>query len=264
MNISSILGHIALLSDQLRYLIPFESLGSSDSFPETLGDPTNRDKSYRRMYQYFLRKCPRQIKNHRNYFKQENRGFGEDAFHAMWWLLIAEYQPKSCLEIGVYRGQVISLWSLIAKMKGIELSISGISPFTPAGDAVSKYSSGLDFYKDTLDSFERFGLPPPNLLAAYSNDAKAVKFIEDRQWDLIYIDGSHDYEIALADYKTCIANLASNGLLVIDDSSLYTNYNPPRFAFKGHPGPSRIVSEYALNQLSFLGAVGHNNIFRKT
>jgi hypothetical protein len=70
--------------------------------------------------------------------------------------------------------------------------------------------------------------------------------------------------VALADYEACVANLADGGLLVMDDSSLYTEYRPPRFAFAGHPGPSRVVQERAMKELRFLGGVGHNNVFIKT
>ena len=53
---------------------------------------------------------PFSIINHRVYFSKEFRGFGEEAFHSMWYLLLSEFKPKNCLEIGVYRGQIISLW----------------------------------------------------------------------------------------------------------------------------------------------------------
>ena len=40
--------------------------------------------------------------------------------------------------------------------------------------------------------------------------------------------------------------------------SLQTNFSPPLFSFAGHPGPSRVAAEFAMKQLKFLGAVGHN------
>src|SRR5213594_2352008 len=43
------------------------------------------------------------IREHRRYFAQKGRGFGEDAFHAMWFLLFEQLKPKRALEIGVYR-----------------------------------------------------------------------------------------------------------------------------------------------------------------
>jgi hypothetical protein len=49
----------------------------------------------------------------------------------------------------------------------------------------------------------------------------------------------------------------------MDDSSLFTEYKPDNSSFAGHPGPSRIVTERAMLELSFLGGVGHNNVFIK-
>lgn len=70
--------------------------------------------------------------------------------------------------------------------------------------------------------------------------------------------------VALTDYLLCKDALADGGLLVMDDSSLNTDFIPPTFSFAGHPGPSRVVQERAMKELRFLGGVGHNNVFQKT
>lgn len=222
-----------------------------------------RNELYAYMHHYFHHRCPTEVRQHRAFFKQEHRGFGEDAFHAMWFTLLREFKPVQCLEIGVYRGQVVSLWGLIAKLNNFACEVHGISPFSPAGDKLSTYLTNLDYLQDTLASNRHFALPEPDFLKAFSTDPKAIDFIKSRRWDLIYIDGNHDYEVALADYEVCRDNLADGGLLVMDDSSLYTDYQPPKFSFAGHPGPSRVVQELAMKELRFLGGVGHNNVFQK-
>jgi hypothetical protein len=231
------------------------------SFSEAARRFADRNRKHAYMHHYFSQLCPRPVKEHRNYFTQESRGFGEDAFHAMWYLLFKEFRPVRCLEIGVYRGQVISLWALLARLFEFPCLIHGISPFTPAGDHVSTYLADIDYKADTIKNHEAFGLPPPSLLKAYSTDEEARTLIRSEVWDLIYIDGNHDYEVVLADYEVCKDSLAEGGLLVVDDSSLYTNYRPPFFSFAGHPGPSRIARDRAMYEMQFLGAVGHNNIF---
>jgi len=233
------------------------------SFSEAAHRFPDRNQQHAYMHHYFSQLCPQAVKDHRNYFKQESRGFGEDAFHAMWYLLLREFQPTNCLEIGIYRGQVVSLWALLSHLFDFPCRIHGISPFTPAGDQVSTYLANIDYMADTIKNHEAFALPLPNLLKAYSTDEEALALIRSKAWDLIYIDGSHDYQVALADYEVCKDNLSDGGLLVMDDSSLYTNYRPPLFSFAGHPGPSRIVQERAMHEMQFLGAVGHNNIFIK-
>lgn len=223
-----------------------------------------RNELYAYMHHHLHNLSPAIVREHRRYFQQERRGFGEDAFHAMWFTLLREFQPKECLEIGIYRGQVISLWALIARELGFACEAYGISPFTSAGDEISTYMGSIDYLEDTLLNHRHFGLPEPKLLRAFSTDPEALELIRSRRWNLIYIDGNHDYEIAFADYQVCRDNLAGGGLLVMDDSSLYTEYKPPQFSFAGHPGPSRVVQEHAMKELRFLGGVGHNNVFLKS
>ncbi|OGI07278.1 MAG: hypothetical protein A2Y40_05425 [Candidatus Margulisbacteria bacterium GWF2_35_9] len=223
----------------------------------------SRNKLHAYMHHYFYHNCPYYIQKHRKYFRAENRGFGEDALHSMWYLLFREIQPKHCLEIGVYRGQVISLWALIAKENGYNIEISGISPFSSIGDSVSTYMRDIDYYEDVLASFKYFDLSPPNLVKALSTDKEAISYISEQEWDLIYIDGSHDFETALADYQLCHKYLKVGGILILDDASLWTDYIPLPFSFGGHPGPSKVAREYAEKEMRFIGAVGHNNIYKK-
>ena len=196
--------------------------------------------------------------------QQEHRGFGEDAFHSMWWQLIRRFRPANFLEIGIYRGQTISLVSLISKIEGITCQAHGISPFSSAGDSVSEYLRKIDYLEDTLGNFRHFSLPEPALLKAYSTDSEAVAKIRETSWDCIYIDGNHDYDIVKKDWEVCSESLAPGGIVVLDDSGLTTEYKPPRFATGGHPGPSRLASEIDRNAFKEILQVGHNRVFQKT
>jgi cephalosporin hydroxylase len=233
------------------------------SLTQAVASYPDRNALYAYMHHHYRHLCPSYIGEHRSYYSLEQRGFGEDAFHAMWYLLLRQFQPAKCLEIGVYRGQVISLWSLIAKNLGFPCEVHGISPFTPIGDAVSNYRVEVDYRQDVLSSFAHFGLAEPLLLEALSSDAAAIKQVSENSWDLIYVDGGHDFETALADYQLCKNNLTANGILILDDASLGTDYAPPSFSFAGHPGPSRVAREYADKEMRLLGAVGHNNVYQK-
>jgi cephalosporin hydroxylase len=233
------------------------------SLREAIDHYPNRNELHQYMHHYFHHLCPKEIRQHRAYFAVNNRGFGEDAFHAMWWLLFCEFKPKTCLEIGVYRGQVISLWALCTMLLSYPCNVHGISPFSDAGDDVSLYQKHIDYYTDTLISFQKFRLPSPTLINAYSTDPAAVEHVRSFSWDLIYIDGCHDYEVALADYRLCQEALRPGGILVLDDSSIGTTFHPPRFSFGGHPGPSRVLQEFAMKEMYFIGGIGHNNILMK-
>ena len=51
---------------------------------------------------------------------------------------------------------------------------------------------------------------------------------------------------------------------MLDDASLYANYKAPFFAFKGHPGPSKVAEEIKENpHFKEVLRVGHNRVFEK-
>ena len=224
-------------------------------------------------YKYFdklFEFLPDKIIAHRIYFEQENRGFGERAFHSAWYWLLRNYFANSnhinFLEIGVYRGQTLTLLPLIAETIGIRLDSFGLSPMDSSGDDVSLYKN-ISYIDDIGINAEVFNVSKCiNTFKAYSNEAKGIEFIRSKSWDLIYIDGSHDYEIVFSDYKNASEALTYGGVLVFDDSSLFYK-KLPRYeglpGFIGHPGPSRVVEEIPLDNLIHILTVGHLNFFLK-
>lgn len=224
----------------------------------------NPDAFYLRCFRYFHFRLPEELRRHRRYFSAARRGFGEEAFHTMWFLLFREFRPANFLEIGVYRGQSLSLSALLQKRNGLPENVTGISPFEAVGDSVSRYREGTDYLADTLKNFEFFSLSKPRLLKAYSTDPTAVELIASRPWDCIYIDGNHDYEVVRADWGICAASMKPGGVIVLDDSGLGTNYHPPIFATGGHPGPSQVAREIKRSDFREILQVGHNRVFQKT
>jgi len=234
---------------------------SLEDWERSLSDPTNY---YLDCVRYFYSPhFPSELKRHRQYFLQDQRGFGEDAFHVMWWMLYRKMRPKRFLEIGVYRGQTISLAALLHRTLGIDGYITGISPFSSAGDAVSTYREHLDYFQDTQLNFRAFGLPAPELVRVYSTDPIAANRIREDEWDAVYIDGNHDYEVARADWSACSASIKSDGFIVLDDAALGTAYKPPLFATAGHPGPSLLAAEIDATGFREILRVGHNRVFQK-
>lgn len=229
------------------------------NFQNSIRYPT---EYYITAYRYFHLFLPKALRDHREYFQQEKRGFGEAAFHTMWYLLYQKYNFKNFLEIGVYRGQVMSLISYLAKIYNKSIDIYGISPFDKSGDEVSKYVD-IDYIGDIFKNFEIFSLQRPNLTNAYSTDLAAMDLISSRYWDCIYIDGSHDYEIVVKDWSLCSQYTKEGGIIIIDDSALYTDYKPTPFSFKGHPGPSKAADEVDKSKFKEILKVGHNRVFQK-
>lgn len=223
----------------------------------------NQNEVYNYFHHYFWNKSPHWLIEHREYFKTDFRGFGEDAFHAMWYFIFKEFSPQKALEIGIYRGQVISLWGLISEKLNVNSDIRGISPFSPAGDQVSVYLKNINYYDDVIKNCSHFNKKLPQLYRGYSTDKEMIAKIESEKWDLIYIDGNHDYEIVKKDFEICSNSLNKNGLIVLDDSSLYTEFKPKSYATAGHPGPSRLAQEIDLSNFEEILAVGHNRVFKK-
>jgi hypothetical protein len=215
-------------------------------YPHIGAGQKNRNITYLRFLSDYSSRIPKEIKRHREYYCQNQRGFGEDAFHSAWFRFFEVTRPVNCLEIGVYRGQTISLWALLGKSMNFAPNIYGISPLSDVGDEHGTYLK-LEYTKDIESHFEYFRLPQPTLLRASSTDEIAISMIQNNIWDLIYIDGSHEYETAKKDYENAKIGLKLGGYLVLDDSSLNTNYYPqtPK-STRGWPGPSRVFDEISL------------------
>lgn len=222
----------------------------------------NRTLIYNYTHHYFWNLAPDWLRNHRIYFRNGNKGFGEDAFHTMWYYLLNHLKPKNVLEIGVYRGQTISLFGLISKNIGFECNIYGISPFSNAKDSVSDYIE-IDYYEDTLKNIGNFNLNNIKLKKGFSNDKEMIEFIDSILWDLIYIDGNHDYDVVFEDFNNCARNLNIGGVIVLDDSALYTDFLNPSYSTKGHPGPSKMALNIDSNYFEEIFAIGHNRVFKK-
>jgi SAM-dependent methyltransferase len=201
------------------------------------------------------------LKAHRRYFVREKRGFGEDPFHSMWLSLFEEFRFSNCLEIGVYRGQTLSLWRLLQEKLGIDGTVTGCTPLTELGDLYSKYST-IDYRADIHANFEAVGAKQPILIPFASQSPEAKQALDDSSFDLAYVDGSHNFSDVLEDIKTSKKILRPGGILVLDDAALYLGYTPMLGAFGGHDGPSRAAISGEVAGLNLLGTCGHNVVFQ--
>lgn len=239
---------------------PREFDGSRETWETSIESPT---EFYLATVRYFHFELAKSLREHRAYFVTNGRGFGEDAFHVQWAFLVKALRPRLFLEIGVYRGQVLSLVALLQREFGIDGKVVGISPFQPVGDSVSTYLQSIDYQADTLENFKKFGLSEPELVTAYSTDSLARERVLTHEWDAIYIDGNHDYAVAKADWELCASALRPGGVIILDDAGLDTAFRPPPFSTAGHPGPSRVATEVDRTLFDEILQVGHNRVFQK-
>lgn len=242
--------------------------------PDTLEDILNLNNvdNYSSMFYYFHKYLDKDLKQLRGYFNSEFRGFGEDAFFSIWYFIFSLKKPVNILEIGVYRGQSLALFRKLSNKNNIDANIYGISPLNNLGDEYSDYLN-IDYQADIYASFEKFNLNKPNLVKGLSQDQEIIDFIKSKKWDLIYVDGSHDFDVVINDLYVSIESLNVGGVLAVDDSNKNKNYDykyiENKFGIRssdGHSGPTKALDK-VLNErkdIKKLISIGHINFIIKT
>jgi predicted O-methyltransferase YrrM len=245
----------------------------------------HNDALHRELTQY-TRQDPL-LSEHRQHIEQNKLGFGDAAFHSMWRCLLtaaaSRFGAVRALEIGVFKGQVVSLWSLLARELKLDVQVSAISPL--AGQPLPRSALWVrfryqfdrrfrarvdngDFYADedyeglVRGLFEHFGLQfdRVTLHRALSTDPALLRTLGAERYHLIYVDGDHTFEGASHDFKHFGPKVIPGGWLVADDAGC----DLPGTAFwKGHEAVSRAVR--TLPSLGFRNVlnVGHNRVFER-
>jgi hypothetical protein len=216
------------------------------------------------------------LKEHRDWVEQNEYGMNDRPHHAMW-SAIVETMPNifTALEVGVYRGQVVSLWGLIAKHLGKTPFIFGVSPFAGTNDTVNSYSKSLNYLDNVKTIFDRFQVPFDwfTPIKGMSQQQDVIEEAENyAPYDIIYIDGGHEYESVRQDIENYATMLDKGGILVMDDASC--NLNMPPFSqdkgynrcWAGVQTVSDAVRDFLEPRTDFVHrfAVGHNRVFEKT
>ena len=227
------------------------------------------------------------LKEHRLHMENHALGFGDAAFHSMWAILLraatARFRTINALEIGVYKGQVISLWALLARELCLQLKIDAITPLTgkplPRKTLLRRIRYNLssrfreqiavgNFYTDINyagvigDVFKHFDLDVGDVTfyRGYSTDPDILKQLQHKCYHVVYVDGDHSYEGAMHDFLNFGPKVALGGWLVADDASFDL---PGNSFWKGYKPVARACS--TLPALGFKNVlnVGHNRIFER-
>lgn len=193
-------------------------------------------------------------------------GCGEIPFSWSWYLLINEMSDDfKYLEIGVYKGRILALIKLLSNLLHKNVKIWGITPLSTAGDKYSRYDRE-DYLKAIKTSFERSNVSSETtqIIKGLSQDEDVIQRAnENMHYDIIFIDGCHDYDVVCLDIQNYSKMLKKGGYLVMDDASLYL---PDAYGnFLGHPDVGKAIIDKLDNNDEFvhLYAVGHNRIWRK-
>lgn len=231
------------------------------------------------------------LKAHRDHIEAHQLGFGDRAFHYMWYLLLQDVTASGgtpdLLEIGVYKGQVISLWSVIARQLQHPVRITAVSPlegnFSNSKLINNRYVRRLlwlfsrkhreqfsvgnhylkvDYRKIISDLFRHFGedLDTVKLHKGFSNDPAIFAELSKQRYHLIYIDGDHSYEGACSDIKHYGPLVVPGGYMVMDDASWYLEGDN---FWKGHEPVSRACDHIEALGFTNVLNIGHNRVYRK-
>lgn len=156
----------------------------------------------------------KELKAYRDFIEQNAFGFGERCFLWMWNDIVKKMpQEFTFMEIGVFRGQILAIVSLLAKRHGKKVRRIGITPLdTSDGHWESDYEA------DIIRLHDVFNIPDDyELIRLDSTNPNAIKLASQNPPDVLYIDGGHTYEVVKSDLTHYLPILKVGGTLVIDD-----------------------------------------------
>ena len=193
------------------------------------------------------------LKAYRDWIEEKIFGFGERSFLWMWKLLIDEIPAPEFLEIGVFRGQILGLIRTLSP----KANVTGITPLdSTGGHWESDYAADIKLLHNT------FKLKQPRIIKGLSTDETVLAEVGKKEYDIIYIDGGHTYEVARHDVYRYSSFVKVGGYLVIDDAG--NKFSMSDGYFKGIEAVSNAVDELLPNEYyEEVFNVVHNRVFRR-
>jgi hypothetical protein len=156
----------------------------------------------------------KELKAYRDWIEANAFGFGERCFLWMWNDIVARMPDEfTFMEIGVFRGQILAIVSLLAERHGKKVRRIGITPLdTSDGHWESDYEADIIRLHDVFNIKDDY-----ELIRLDSTNPNAVKLASQNPPDVLYIDGGHTYEVVKSDLTHYLPILKVGGTLVIDD-----------------------------------------------
>lgn len=222
------------------------------------------------IYDYFTHRVSinHLLNNHTNVVGQYNLGYGEPAFRYLWAVVFSQIPNNGkFLEIGVFKGSILALSQLICKELGITINTYGVTPLNNTGDKYSSYGFS-DYEKDISFLYSLLEIPIDNsfIIEGLSTNSDIKNLILDNgPYDILYIDGGHDYETVISDIELSTKILKKDGILVMDDASSMLNLPKNHRGFNGHAEVALAIRDKIDSDSTYthLFACGHNRVWRK-
>ena len=120
------------------------------------------------------------------------------------------------MEIGSYKGRstIVSASALAELGRG---TVVAIDPHAPTGkDSYAREHGALDTYGDFLSNISRKNLNE-YVISIRTTSAEARGVYDGQPIDLLFVDGSHDYEDVLADIDMWTPLLADEAVVAFND-----------------------------------------------
>ena len=138
-------------------------------------------------------------------------------------------------EIGVYLGRGTAMWNTELINSGVDYQYYALDHFKHYYEQDNK---ATDFYAETLNNLKSV-LDKISLVSNDSSDEASS--YSDKFFDVIYIDGAHDYDTVKKDIQAWLPKLKDDGIICGDD------YTP------GHPGVVKAVDECIPGSVQIIG-----------
>jgi hypothetical protein len=231
---------------------------------------SNTSQANKTIYDYFNSEVDNYdfLKKHCDVIAGANLGYGEKPFRYLWLLLFAQLENSGkFLEIGVYKGSILALSQMIAKELGINLQTYGLTPLNTTGDKYSTYTDD-DYDYGVSYVYHSLGVSLDNtsIIQGLSTDTIVKQLARDNgPYDILYIDGGHDYATVINDIDLCTETLKEGGLMIMDDASSLLSFDKAHPGFDGHKEVGLAIRDRLDNDSTYthLFACGHNRVWIK-
>jgi hypothetical protein len=197
----------------------------------------------------------------------------ELCFHYNYYLIIKDMPSTfKFLEIGVYKGRILSLIKLLSNKMNKTSEIYGITPLNGNGDKFSSYEN-IDYLYNIKSSFiiNNLSFENVSIIKGFSQDKDIIDIgSKTAPYDIIFIDGCHDYNVVVSDITNYAPMLKKGGYLIIDDASYfvsnaYTEHTEQGKPYYGYIDVGKAIIDTLENDINFKECyvIGHNRVWKK-
>lgn len=175
--------------------------------------------------------------------------------------LIKFMKPKNVLELGTHYG--CSFFAMCQSIKDYKYSTVIEAVDTWVGDSQAGFY-GEDVYQIVNQTLEQYFSNVSTKLHRMTFD-EALNQFEDERFDIIHIDGFHEYAAVKHDFTTFLPKLKENGVMLFHDIAAYTGYGSSIFwaEIKREYSSFEFIQSWGLGVLFPKGDALYNNLIQQ-